>query len=61
MDEEKTRAEKAKVRLNPSSDRGNDEVDKIAKEENDIPLGTIHMIGAQTTLILRIEFGDKSE
>ena len=44
MDEEKTRAKKAKVRPNPTFDRGDDEANKITEEEKDFPLGTINMI-----------------
>ena len=41
---EKTRAKKAEVRPNPRFDRGDDKTDKIVDEEEDLPLGTIHMI-----------------
>ena len=61
VDEEKTWAKKAKVKPNPRFDRGKNETDKTVKEEEDLPLGTIHMIGAQITLILRIESGERSE
>ena len=43
MDKEKTWAEKAEVKLNPRFDRGDDEIGKITKEEEDLPLGTIHL------------------
>ena len=42
VDQEKTKAEKIKVRSNPKFDRGNDEDDNALEE--DIPLGIIHMI-----------------
>ena len=45
IDEDKTRAEKAKARPNPRFDRGNDETERTADEEDDLPLGTIYMIG----------------
>ena len=45
MDEEKTRAENAEVRPNQRFDRGDDEIDKAINEEEDLPLGTIHMVG----------------
>ena len=45
MDKEKTQVKKAKIRPNPRFDRGDDEIDKTTEEEEDLPLGTIHMIG----------------
>ena len=43
INEEKTQAEKIEVRLNPRFNWGDDEVGKTMEEE-DISLGTIHMI-----------------
>ncbi|GFS40391.1 hypothetical protein Acr_00g0068270 [Actinidia rufa] len=40
VDNEKTRAKKAEVRPNPSFDRGNDEIDRIADDEEDLFLGS---------------------
>ncbi|GFS41482.1 hypothetical protein Acr_00g0074590 [Actinidia rufa] len=46
VDDEKTRAEVAKAKTNPRPDRGGDEVEEaIDVEDEDLPLGTIHMIG----------------
>ncbi|GFZ03447.1 hypothetical protein Acr_16g0000710 [Actinidia rufa] len=42
--EDDTRAEKTEVIPNPRFDRGDDEIDKAMDEEEDLPLGTIHMI-----------------
>ena len=44
VDEEKIQEEKADIRPNPRFDRGNDETDKTMEEE-DLSMGTIHMIG----------------
>ncbi|GFS32686.1 hypothetical protein Acr_00g0024030 [Actinidia rufa] len=45
VDEEKTRAEEAKAKLNPRFDRDDEEIERTAYDEEDLPLGTIHMIG----------------
>ncbi|GFS42906.1 hypothetical protein Acr_00g0082450 [Actinidia rufa] len=45
VDNEITQAEKAKVRLNLRFDRGDDDTNLTANEEEDLPLDTIHMIG----------------
>ncbi|GFS35507.1 hypothetical protein Acr_00g0040260 [Actinidia rufa] len=47
VDEEKTQAKKAVAKPNPRFDRqdGDDEEERNADEENNQPLGTIHMIG----------------
>ena len=45
VDDEKTRAKKVKVRPNPRFDQGDDEIDITVDEEDDLLLGTIHMIG----------------
>ena len=61
VDEEKTQSKKVEVRPNPRFDRGDDETDKTTEEKENLSLGTIHMIGAQTTQILRIESGERSK
>ena len=61
VDEKKTQVEKAEVKPNSSFACGDDETDKTKEDEEDILLGTIYMIGAQTTKILRIKFGKRSE
>ena len=45
VDQEKTWAGEAEVKPNSRFDRGDDETNKMAEEEKDLPLGTIHMIG----------------
>ena len=44
VDQERTRAKEVRVKPNPKFDRGNDETDKNLEEE-DVLLGTIHIIG----------------
>ena len=44
IDEAKTQAEKTEVRPNPRFDRDENELDKVMKEDEYLPLGTIHMI-----------------
>ena len=43
-DQEKTRMGEAEVRPNSRFNQGDDEANKITKEEEDLSLGTIHMI-----------------
>ena len=45
VDDEKTREEKVEVRPNPRFEQGDDEIDRTVDEEDDLSLGTIHMIG----------------
>ena len=45
MDDKKTWVEKIEVRPNSRFDRGGNELDQTNDEDNDLPLGTIHMIG----------------
>ena len=58
VDQEKTKVEAAEVKPNPRFDRDIDEVDDALEE--DLPLGTIHMIEAQIISISRIRFGERS-
>ena len=46
IDEENTRIEKVEARTNPRFDQGNEEINKALDEEEDedLLLGTIHMI-----------------
>ena len=57
VDKEKTRAKEAVVKSNPTFYQSNEETDNTL--EDDLLLGTIHMIGAQITLILIIESGER--
>ena len=52
IDEAKTQAEKTKVRPNPRFDRDKSKLDKVMEEDEDLPLGTIHMIGGPNHLDL---------
>ena len=53
MDDEKSQAKKAEVRLNLRFNRGDDEEQtKVVAEDEDLPIGTIHMIGAPNHLDL---------
>ena len=45
VDKEKTRVEKVEAKPNPRFDRGDDKAKRTVSDEEDIPLGTIHMIG----------------
>ncbi|XP_057509141.1 uncharacterized protein LOC130791829 [Actinidia eriantha] len=46
IDDEKTRVEAVEAKTSPRFDRGNNEVEKaVNMEDEDLPLGTIHMIG----------------
>ena len=53
VNQEKSRAKEVEAKPNLRFDRSNEETDNILEE--DLPQGTIHMIGAQITLILRIK------
>ncbi|GFZ00573.1 hypothetical protein Acr_14g0002080 [Actinidia rufa] len=44
LEEDKTQEEKAELKPNPRFDRGENEQDKAMDEDEDLPLGTIHMI-----------------
>ena len=46
VDEDKPQAKKAKARPNLRFDRGDDDTERTMDEEEDLPLGAIHMIGA---------------
>ena len=45
MDDEKTQVEKTEARPNPRFDQGGNELDQTNGEDDDLPLGTIHMMG----------------
>ena len=59
VDKEKTQAREIEVRLR--FDRGNDETNKTIEDEEDLPLSTIHMIGAQIIQISKIRSEKRSE
>ena len=45
VNKDKTRATRVEARPNPGFDWGNDEIKRTTGEEEDLPLGIIHMIG----------------
>ena len=57
IDQEKNKEEEAGAKLNPKFYRNNKEIDNILEE--DLSLGTIHMIGGWITLILRTKLGGR--
>ena len=59
VDQEKRKAEKIKIKHNLRFDQERKEVDDPMKD--DLPAGTIHMIGGPHDLDLEIGYGGRSE
>ncbi|XP_057506518.1 uncharacterized protein LOC130789705 [Actinidia eriantha] len=59
VDDEKTRAEGNETRTAAGTDRGGNENEAVDTEDEDLPLGTIHMIGGLVTPIWKIKSGVK--
>ncbi|XP_057461870.1 uncharacterized protein LOC130752096 [Actinidia eriantha] len=57
VDDEKTRAEGTKAGTTAGTDRGENENEAVDTEDEDLPLGTIHMIGGLVTPIWKIKSG----